>query len=187
MVLIVLSLAALALDTTSVMVVRLIRVLRVRIVSSLFVPGIHVKVRETTPLRESRGPQIVRILGKLPSLRKLITALIVCILPVLSAFVILAIFVSICELQETRALLAAHAIHASDVCGRAQSKFSHADCTAVGCLSHHRPAFAAAVLGAALFGEQAPDNFREFDRAFVTMFRIAGRPDVLHPLLVSTS
>jgi hypothetical protein len=35
-------------------------------------------------------------------------------------------------------------------------------------------AAAVAVLGASLFGEQAPESFREFDRAFITMFRIAG-------------
>ena len=44
---------------------------------------------------------------------------------------------------------------------------------------HTCPRFAVAVLGVALFAEQAPDNFLEFDRAFVTMFRIAGSYDVL--------
>ena len=30
------------------------------------------------------------------------------------------------------------------------------------------------VLGVTLFGDSAPDNFQRFDKAFVTMFRIAG-------------
>ncbi len=31
-----------------------------------------------------------------------------------------------------------------------------------------------AVLGVSLFGVSAPDNFQRFDKAFVSMFRIAG-------------
>jgi hypothetical protein len=32
------------------------------------------------------------------------------------------------------------------------------------------------VLGASVFDQEAPDSFRGFDRAFVTMFRVAGPP-----------
>jgi hypothetical protein len=42
-------------------------------------------------------PQVVRVFGKFPALRRMIAALTACVVPMLSAFAILVIFISLCE------------------------------------------------------------------------------------------
>ncbi len=47
---------------------------------------------------ETGAPQVVRVFGKFPALRRMIAALTACVVPMLSAFAILIIFISMCEL-----------------------------------------------------------------------------------------
>ncbi len=45
--------------------------------------------------------QVIRVFGKFPALRRIIAALTACALPMLSAFSVLIIFISLCKSRES--------------------------------------------------------------------------------------
>ena len=127
LVLIPLSLISLALNSSGVMVVRLIRILRV---TRRPAPPTHPRRRRHhhhlgvtfpsypdlltssrrrvgTPGKDMTGPlrgvQVVRVFGKVPSLRVLVMALASCVVPAINTFAILTIFISICDLPAAAA------------------------------------------------------------------------------------
>ncbi len=98
-------------------------------------------------VRLMRAFRIVRLFGRVQELTKMFSAITASLFPMMNAFVILIIVLSICE-HLFNSLL----VHfASILC------ISRAD----------------AILGVSLFGDIAPDQFGKFNRAFVTLFKIA--------------
>jgi hypothetical protein len=146
---ILVSLFALVVKTSGVNVVRLIRVFRVCFLTFL---RIHVssmyKCIDLTLCNE----QVVRVFGKFPSLRRIITALTSCVIPMIGAFSVLIIFICLCKDSSLHPVFlgAAHLEWCPD-----------------------------SILGVALFGAECPEFFESFDRSFMTLFRIAGAQKTL--------
>ena len=107
-------------------------------------------------VRIMRALRVLRIFGRLKSLRKIMSALALAIVPVCQVFVIL--FVLLCI--------------GTVLLSKCPSYF----CT---CLLGVPPdlmleACAGAVVGVAVFSSVAPDNFGTFDAAFLSLFYVTG-------------
>ena len=103
-------------------------------------------------VRLMRAFRVARLFGRVEQLTKMISAITASVFPMMNAFVILFIVLSICERARRQPRAALN-------------------------LTRRPPPRAArqadAILGVSLFSDIAPDQFGRFNRAFVALFRIA--------------
>jgi hypothetical protein len=107
-------------------------------------------------VRLMRAFRVVRLFGQVEQLTKMIPAIAASLLPMVHAFVILAIVVSICEHEYL--LCSAQPTRTACRHGADAQRIAHS---------------ADAILGVSLFSDVAPDQFGRFNRAFMALFRIA--------------
>ena len=107
-----------------------------------------------TVLRLVRAFRVVRLFGRMQTLKNILTALSSSILPEINAFMIMFIVIAICKLS---------------------FPLPHSRTEGNVDLTEHFLLFANAdaIAGVTFFGDQAPDQFGAFTIAFLTLFRIA--------------
>lgn len=97
-----------------------------------------------------RAIRVIRLFGKIRSLRKMLTALTFSIPPMMNAFVIILIIACICESRR---------VHFQPI--SLASMLKHRACTD-------------AIISVNLFRDNNPVAFGSFSRAFISMFQITG-------------
>ena len=130
-------------------------------------------------VRVMRALRVLRIFGRLKSLRKILSALALALVPVCQVFLILFILLCI-------GTFASRMCHSVFLFAK-NPEFRACPFSSFFILSPYlfavKRVFAGAVVGVAMFSGVAPDNFAVFDRAFLTLFYVTGGdpwPDALH-------
>ena len=129
-------------------------------------------------VRVMRALRVLRIFGRLKSLRKILSALALALVPVCQVFLILFILLCI-------GTFASRMCHSVFLFAK-NPEFRACPFSSFFILSPYlfavKRVFAGAVVGVAMFSGVAPDNFAVFDRAFLTLFYVTGGdpwPDAL--------
>ena len=133
--------------------------------------------------RVMRALRVLRLFGRLKSLRKILSALALAIVPVCQVFLILFILLCVGAAMEQRSVRAMSVSSSSQDPNSTLTSvvrdgaYQYAQFTGMRwhCL-------AGSVVGVVLFSTVAPDNFAVFDRAFLTLFYVTGGdpwPDAL--------